>query len=294
MKKSLFKLILFLLLFCLTDVLAGNLFAYMQSHAPSFLPGYIAHHANEDVIIFGSSKGGSNYNMQLLNDSLGMKCLNCSDTGNGIIQMYGRYKMLTKRYTPKVIIYDVKPQFDLNENDNSKYTMRLKPFYEETGIDSIIWNTDINERYKLNSALYRYNFQFLEILKEYASHSPFNRCYDNLSRQKMQIIPRKTEPGISKFDSLKLFYLEELIKDCRQREIHLVFVVSPEYYHYNYINYAPLLALCQKYDVPFIDKSEDEQFVGHPDLFIDSLHMNYWGATNWSRFVMRYIQDNLL
>ena len=294
MRKSLFKLTLFLLLFCLTDVLAGTLFSYMQSHASSFLPGYIAHHANEDAIIFGSSKGGSNYNMQFLNDSLRMKCLNCSDTGNGIIQMYGRYKMLTKRYAPKVIIYDVKPQFDLNKNDNSKYTMRLKPFYEEAGIDSIIWSTDINEQYKLRSALYRYNFQFLEILKEYASHSPFNRCNDNLSKQRMQIIPKKVEPKLSEFDSLKLYYLEELIKDCRQRKIHLVFVVSPEYFHYNTIDYAPLISLCQKYDVPFIDKSADKQFVGHPDLFIDSLHMNYRGATKWTQFIIQYIQDNLL
>lgn len=107
MKKALFKLVLFLLLFVLTDMLAGRLFSYMQLYSPSYLPGYITLHANEDVIVFGSSKGGSNYNMQLLNDSLRMTCLNCSDTGNGIIQMYGRYKLLTNRYTPKVIIYDV-------------------------------------------------------------------------------------------------------------------------------------------------------------------------------------------
>ena len=154
MKESFIKLIFFLLFFCLTDILAGKLFAHMYSHSPSYLPGYIAHNAKEDVIIFGSSKGETNYNMTLLNDSLGMSCLNCADTGNGIIQMYGRYKMLTKRYTPKVIIYDVRPQFDIFDNDNTKYTMRLKPFYEEVGIDSIIWSTDKNERYKMHSAIF--------------------------------------------------------------------------------------------------------------------------------------------
>lgn len=292
MKKSLFKLILFLSLFCLTDVLAGTLFTYMQSHSPSYLPGYIAHHAKEDIIIFGSSKGENNYNMALLNDSFGKPCLNCSDTGNGIIQMYGRYKMLTKRYTPKVIVYDVKPQFDLYKNDNSKYTMRLKPFYDVSGIDSIIWSTDTYEQYKLHLALYRYNFQFLEVLKEYASHSPFNRCKNNLYRQKMQIIPKKAEPQSVEYDPLKLYYLEKLIKDCKERGIHLVFVVSPEYYYYNSINYAPLIALCQKYEVPFIDRSADKQFVGHSDLFKDSLHMNYWGATMWSQFIAHYIQSH--
>ena len=294
MKKALFKLLMFLLLFCLTDGLAGRLFAYMQSQAPSYSPGYIAHHANEDIIIFGSSKGGSNYNMELLNDSTGMPCLNCADTGNGIIQMYGRYKLLTNRYTPKVIVYDVKPQFDLYKNDNTKYTMRLKPFYDEIGIDSIIWSTGYTERYKMYSALYRNNFQFMEIFKEYASHSPFNRSNGNLSRQKMQIIPKKAEPQSVEYDPLKLYYLEKLIKDCQQRKIHLVFVVSPEYYHYDSISYSPLISLCKQYNVPFVDKSADEQFIGHSNLFIDSLHMNYWGATKWSQFIVHYIQKFII
>lgn len=292
MKKALFKLVLFLLLFVLTDGLAGSLFAYMQSHAPSYSPGYIAHHANEDVIIFGSSKGGSNYNMELLNDSTGMSCLNCSDTGNGIIQMYGRYKMLTKRYTPKVIVYDIKPQFDLWENDNTKYTMRLKPFYNVEGIDSVILSTDRNEKYKMYSALYRYNFQFLEIIKEYFMHVPFDNSKENLSRQRMSIIPQQTEPGVMEFDSLKLYYMEKLIKDCKMRGTHLIFVVSPEYYHYSSINYTPLISLCKKYDVTFIDKSSDKKFVGHKDYFMDSLHMNYWGATEWSQYIVNYIKEH--
>ena len=292
MKKALCKLLLFLLLFCLTDGLAGRLFAYMQSHAPSYLPGYIAHHANEDVIIFGSSKGGSNYNMKLLNDSLGLSCLNCADTGNGIIQMYGRYKMLTNRYTPKFIVYDVRPQFDLYKNDNSKYTMRLKPLYEEAGIDSIIWSVDNNERYKMFSALYRNNFQFLEIIKDYSSQASFNHSSEKLSRQKMSIIPKAIEPNIEEYDSLKLYYLETMIKDCKERGIHLVFVVSPEYYHYKSVNYEPLVSLCQQYNVPFIDRSEDEQYNENKDYFIDSLHMNYWGATMWSLFIVNYIQSH--
>lgn len=294
MKKAFFKLILFLLLFCVADILVGMFFGYMQSHSPSYRPGYIAHHANEDVIIFGSSKGGSNYNMELLNDSLGMPCLNCADTGNGIIQMYGRYLMLTRRYTPQIIVYDIRPQFDLYENDNSKYTMRLKPFYDEAGVDSIIYSTDTNEQYKIHSAFYRYNFQFMEILKEYVSRSPFNRSKWNLNKQKMNVIPKASELQSIEYDSLKLYYLEKMIKDCKERGIHLVFVVSPEYFYYDSINYSPLISLCQQYDIPFIDKSADVQFVGQSDLFMDSLHMNYWGATKWSEFIVHYIQEIIL
>ena len=260
MKRAIFKLCIFLLVFFLIDILTGRFFAYMQPHSPSYLPGYIAHNANEDIIIFGSSKGGSNYNMQLLNDSLKIPCLNCADTGNGIIQMYGRYKLLTNRYNPKIIVYDIKPQFDLYKNDNTKYTMRLKPFYNVTGIDSIICDVDENEQYKMYSSLYRYNFQFLEIIKEYCSHSVFSHKKENLSRLKMQIIPKAVDPSSTDFDSLKLHYMEELIIDCKQRKIHLVFVVSPEYYYYDSISYAPLITLCKKYNVTFIDKSADKEF----------------------------------
>lgn len=294
MKQSLIKLSLFFLFFCFMDILAGKLFAYMHSHSPSYLPGYIAHTAKEDVILFGSSKGETNYNMKLLNDSLGVACLNCADTGNGIIQMYGRYKMLVNRYTPKVIIYDVRPQFDLFENDNTKYTMRLKPFYEEVGIDSIICSTDKNERFKMYSELYRYNFQFMEILKDYFSKTKFNQNSNNLSKQKMNFIPKAGIQKAEDFDSLKLYYMEELIKDCKQRGIHLAFVASPEYFYHDTIAYAPLLSLCKKYNVQFIDKSMDKQFVGNNDFFKDSLHMNYWGATQWSLFIAHYIQNYML
>ena len=294
MKKAIVKLGIFLLIFFLTDFLFGKLFSYMQAHSPSYLPGYIAHNANEDIIIFGSSKGGSNYNMQLLNDSLRIPCLNCADTGNGIIQMYGRYKLLTSRYNPKVIVYDVKPQFDLYKNDNTKYTMRLKPFYDVTGIDSVICNVDENEQYKMCSSLYRYNFQFLEIIKEFCSNSAFDHSKENLSRQKMQIIPKAADPSSTDFDSLKLHYMEELIKDCKQRDIHLVFVVSPEYYYYESISYAPLITLCKKYNIPFIDKSKDKEFNLQNTYFIDSLHMNYYGATKWSAFIAKYIQKHLI
>lgn len=292
MKRAIIKLGVFLLLFCITDILLGRLFSYMQAHSPSYLPGYIAHNANEDIIIFGSSKGGSNYNMQLLNDSLKIPCLNCADTGNGIIQMYGRYKLLTNRYNPKVIVYDVKPQFDLYKNDNTKYTMRLKPFYSVRGIDSIIESVNDNERYKMNSFLYRYNFQFLEIIKEFCSNSAFENRKENLSRQKMQIIPKPTDSSNAVFDSLKLHYMEKLITDCKERNITLVFVVSPEYY-YESLSYAPLISLCKKYNVPFIDKSKDNEFNLQKEYFMDSLHMNYYGATKWSQFIVNYIKSHI-
>ena len=85
--------------------------------------------------------------------------------------------------------------------------------------------------------------------------------------------------------------MEEFIKDCNKRGIHLAFVVSPEYFHYDSISYSSLLSLCQRYNVPYIDRSADEQYVGHLELFQDSLHMNYWGATKWSLFILQYIQE---
>ena len=144
------------------------------------------------------------------------------------------------------------------------------------------------------SALYRNNFQFLEIIKEFCSNSAFDHSKEDLSRQKMQIIPKAADPSSTDFDSLKLHYMEEIIKDCKQRDIHLVFVVSPEYYYYESISYAPLITLCKKYNVPFIDKSKDKEFNLQNTYFKDSLHMNYYGATKWSTFIVKYIQEHFI
>ena len=133
MKKFISKVLLFLAGLVVLDFLVGMGGKYLVSHAKggdTGLSNYICRQMKDECIIFGSSRGMHHYDPNIISDSLGMSCWNCSLDGNGIILMYGRYKMLSARYTPKVLIYDVCTAFDLISDDNNTYLGRLR--YEPT------------------------------------------------------------------------------------------------------------------------------------------------------------------
>lgn len=164
MKKFISKVILFLIGLVILDQLVGIGARYLVGHAKggdTGLNNYICNQMEEECIIFGSSRGMHHYDPNIITDSLDMSCWNCSLDGNGIILMYGRYKMLSARYTPKMLIYDVQTSFDLLEGDNHKYLGGLRYYYDRQGIDSIFWNVDKTERFKMMSNCYRYNSQWL-------------------------------------------------------------------------------------------------------------------------------------
>lgn len=140
MKKFVGKVLLFLVGLVVLDFLVGMGGKYLVSHAKggdTGLSNYICRQMKDECIIFGSSRGMHHYDPNIISDSLGMSCWNCSLDGNGIILMYGRYKMLSARYTPKVLIYDVCTSFDLIAGDNHTYLGGLRYYYDEPSVDSI-------------------------------------------------------------------------------------------------------------------------------------------------------------
>jgi len=286
MRRALLKLLLFTIVLWTIDSLFGTFFNYLQARAIGGSIGKINKIANTltaDILIFGSSKGGSNYNPIFFSDSL-YTCYNCSRNSNGIILMYGRYRMLLERYIPKIIIYDIKPEFDLYENDNTRYTVFLKPFYERKGIDSLIWLTDYSEKFKMHSFLYRFNYRFLEVLL--SQNGRLEDDDNGYNNQATKIIPKgvdmPAEEQNSKIDSLKMKLMERLIHDCKRTGTKLIFVFSPEYFPRRY-DLKAFQSLCKNNHISFIDYSNYPLFVSKRCYFQDRIHMNSKGADMFSK-----------
>lgn len=59
--------------------------------------------------------------------------------------------MMVKRYSPKVIIYDVEPSFDINvyaeDGNNTRYIGWLRPYVSDPDVSNIINRVDSDERY---------------------------------------------------------------------------------------------------------------------------------------------------
>lgn len=296
MKKFIYKVVAFFLGLVILDAVIGLTARYLVAHAKggdTGLNNYICHKMEEQCIIFGSSRGMHHYDPQIITDSLGLSCWNCSLDGNGIILMYGRYRMLSARYTPKLLIYDVHTSFDLLDGDDHKYLGELKYYYDEPGIDSIFWIVDKTERYKMLSNCYRYNSQWLQLISDNIHPlQSSNNGYKPMDK-KMLYKPKKKEKKktVYKYDPLKLQYLEKLVTDCKANGTKLVFAISPQYNAHDDKVYAPLKEICAKYDVPLLNHYCDDAFVNNVDYFYDSVHMNRTGASLYTKKIAEELKE---
>lgn len=282
MKSFLYKLLLFGAIVVVADFSVGTLLTAMQKRAKGgglYDRNYIADRANEDILFFGSSRAMHHYVPTLIEDSMQCTSYNCGADGNGAVLMYGRYKLLTQRYTPKVIIYDANVDYDFSANDNLKYLSHLKDYYDYPCIDSIFSAVEKKETLKMNSKLYRHNSKIISI----ASNFILNRKNDYKGYSPlygtMEVIPDAPEesPSVA-VDSLKLSFLKALAEDCRSKGIKLIFTISPFYFRQNMLAYAPLESLCSEYGIPLLNHAADTIFVGKKEYFKDSTHLNHDGA----------------
>lgn len=287
--------IFFALLFCL-DKGFGYAFEYLQSHAVGGDTGrnnYICNETDEEVLVFGSSRAIHHYDSRIIEDSLGMSCYNCGNDGNGIVLLYGRYRMIAERYTPKVILYDVCTSFDLLAGDNHRYLDWLRPYYHREGIDSIFISVDRNERYKMLSSMYQYNSKILQLVSDNVAPMQEDIKGYRPIRKTMPYEPEAAEENhVYEYDSLKLHYLEQLIKEC-QGKTRLIFFASPLYHASDAVVYEPLKKLCEKYDVPFWNYYTDGEFVNTKDYFSDTSHLNETGATAYTKRIVGRIKTLL-
>ena len=267
----------------------GGLFSLLKTNAKGGSTAnceYIAKLSKDDVIILGSSRATHHYIPQIIEDSLGMSCYNCGEEGNGVVLAYGRLRMLTNRYKPKLIIYEIHPGYDYGVGDpNSKYLGYLRPYYNESGIKAIFDDFDDElSCVKMNSQMYQNTSRLLPDLLDNVFYRDNMKGYEPLQGK---LNPKKIKKRISeefKFDELKFSYLEKIIVLAKKMKIPILFSISPKYNSSNELSYyKPALQLCEKYGVYVANHLDDCDFVNQDTLFQDASHLNSEGAEIYTR-----------
>lgn len=293
MKKYLIKILLFFAAIAVLDVIFGMACQYMNDHSKGGgikSRYYVCKESNEDVLVFGSSRAKHHYVPDIIEDSLGMTCYNTGEDGNGIILCYGFLKMITDRYSPKLIIYDV-TAFDIYEDDNMKYLDLMKPYYHEPGIDSIFWSVSPKTRFMMMSNLYRYNTTCLRVLGNYIHPmNSYPKGYSALHKvMGYEPVVKNPEPGT--VDTLKIDYFEKFIQLSKTSGIQLVCMVSPFYKApADAAHYEPVQELCEKNDVPFLYYGADSDITEEKSYFEDRIHMNDAGARFYTSKIMKELK----
>ncbi|MCD8291488.1 MAG: hypothetical protein LUC91_08330 [Prevotella sp.] len=299
MRRFFIRLFIYALIMFVCDLavgFAGNRLLQNSKDGHSWRQNYIANGVKADFLIFGSSRAVHHYDPNILKDSLGLTVYNCGFDGHGIICAYGFFKMITERYYPKVVVYEVTPRYDLLVNNNSQFLGPLRYFYEGGGknsLDSIFWKVDKKELYKMASNMYRFNSVFpLLIMENIHPFHVFNKGYEPLDNE-MKSEPKQLDDShVYGYDSLKLYYMERLIKDC-QGKTKLIFTISPFYENKDDKVLKPLKKMCEKYRIPFLNHFTDTTFNYRRKYFSDKEHLNRKGATAYSSVVANEIKTIL-
>lgn len=295
MKKFIILLFALFAILAGIDIATGLVFDKLTLSAKRGYTGrneFIADKLHDPVLVFGSSRSVHHYDPQVLADSLGVPCYD----GMGIITFYGRFKLLTARYTPRLIIYDVTTDFDLRRNDNVTYLTWLKPYYNRPGIDSIFWHVEPTERVKMLSNMFRYNGKALQIITDNKPGDDNDDALkgfvplDGIMTYDKEEDATKTQVD---FDPVKLYYISRLVKDCSAKGIRLVFAISPLYNSVKQPDayLADFLTLARKQNVPVINHYYDTRFATNKNLFQDTYHMNRSGAEIYTSMLAHEIKQ---
>lgn len=299
MKKFIIKVTVFFLAIALIDVMSGYFFSYLLSHArggDNFRNNYICDSVASDVLVFGSSRALHHYNPAVLGDGLGMSAYNCGQDGNGIILNFGRFQMIKDRYTPRIIIYDIMPEYDVMAgDDNHKYLGWLRAYYDKEGVPDIFEHTDPVEKFKMLSQLYRYNSRWIQIISDvvHPLQSNGNNGFRPLEGKMdtMKVSSKKSTSEEVMGDSLKLYYMEQLMDACRGT--NLVFVVSPSWEGIDSAYYAPIKRMCNEKSILFLDMNHSAKYLHNKSLFKDGAHLNAEGADEFTKDLTKIIKQQL-
>lgn len=296
MKRLFTKLLLFALLFVATDFAIGRCLSVLVVRTKGGDTGKnneIVERTTADIILFGSSRCDHHYDPRIIADSLHATCYNAGRDGNGILLMFPYYEMLSSRYHPKLIIYDLS-SFDVAEDDHAKYQEWLRQFYGRPAVDSMVWAINPAERYKMLCQSYRFNGKGLQIISD-AVH-PIQQ--DILGYKPLDgILGYEPEKGTAdvgspkQIDRFKEKYLVKLMQECKRNGTKLIFIVSPTYGHEQHSPYYSALSrLCRTHGVPFLYYQSDNRFIHNRKYFRDVVHLNHVGAEAYTKAVVSEIK----
>ena len=297
MKQFVLKVLAFFAIIAVLDIAGGLGLKWLVAHARggfTLRDNYICDSLRTDILLSGSSRCVRHYNPQIISDSLGVSCYNSGQMGNGIILNYGRLKMINERQKPKLVIYDLTPDFDLLVgDDNHRYLTWLKGHYGRDGIADIFTSVDDTEKYKMTSQLYRYNSRIIELASDFlqplsnAKSDGFSPLKGKINRLKIK--SKTDEQCHYRFDSLKETYIRQYIQEAGAE--HIVFVVSPSWYGMDTLQFKLVKEICEQQHISFIDYSNDPKYVHNDTFFKDGNHMNAKGADEFTKDLVQMLRE---
>jgi hypothetical protein len=302
------KIVVFIFIVVITDKGLGHILSrlyFNQKEGENHTLNYVLSECNADVLIFGNSRAQHHYDPRIIKAALNMSCYNAGeDGGHSIIFPYAQIKIITERYSPKIIILE----FSGINNFQGAYDRLsiLLPYYKEyPEIRSIIQLRSRFERIKLLSSIYPFNSNVIDIIRfhtnipeDFDGYIPLKKMLDiDLLKPEPEIV-RQSEIRALVADTNMVNALENIIRLCKNKSISLFIITSPNFHKVN-DKQSPLfpaaelaLDIIHRNQVNYLDFSYNPVFAGHPEWFADEVHLNEEGSKIFSNMVTDSIRKS--
>jgi hypothetical protein len=273
-------------------------FYFKQIAGTAFETSYVIDSTKAEILVFGSSRASLHYVPQVFEDSLGMSCYNAGRNGNFALNSNVQFSIIIKRYTPKIVIFDITPGL-LNYNAESYERLSsLLPYYKShPEIREIIEMRSPYEQIKLLSEIYPFNSNLIPIItgnfefkgnrqKIIKGYIPdFNHIQDT--------ILKPLEDIKAPLDSIILNSMTSIATTCNQKNIRFVIVTSPLFAKYTTNYTGEILNNFAKINhIEYFNFINDSSFIKKPLFFADRNHMNNEGATKFSQIISEILKNN--
>ena len=296
------KIIIFIFLVILIDQCLGFILKklyFRQQTGQNYALNYVFNDCKEDILILGASQAQHNYDSRIICDSLKLSCYNAGqDGGHSILLQYAQLKVLTKRYSPKIVILEFRAdKMEYYKEDYEKLQVLLPYYTKYPELSSLILLRSPIERLKLLSAIYPFNSNLINIIRfNTNNHASRKRDFNGYVPIKGVMKNKMTENENEKkqqltLDTNKINALKKIISLCKEKNIFLLIITSPHFHKFNEKQEFPSPAteiaynIIHQYKVNYLDFTFDSTYADKMNWFKDNIHLNENGANYFSHIL---------
>jgi hypothetical protein len=254
----------------------------------------------EEVVVVGSSRASHHYVSKILEKELGKSTFNTGRDGNFILYSGAVIEATLNRYTPELVIIDVRESEFADQHGSYDYLSSLLPYYRNhKELRPILNLRSPYEPYKLISRIYPFNSLF-PVIAQNTLKPKFNYLanggYDPLHRTMTRDFKVINNTPKYEIDSKKVEVFTTSIQHCKAKRVPVVVITSP---YFDVLNYSdPSLELvkeiCRKENIPYLDYSRDNRFKRDRSQFDDFQHLNDAAAINYTQIISDTLKSSIL
>ena len=304
------RLFLFIIVVVVIDQLIGLLLSqlYFSQHKGQYAQTtYAVDSANQDIIVFGSSRAVRHYSPTILSGSLGKSCYNVGRDGQQIPYYAALQEVIFNRKKPKMVILDINTwEFFVGSSKYEKLSILLPYCHKHPELIKYVETASPFERYKLLSAIYPFNSSLFiatnnklfekKISLDENGYDPLDKSMDEagkiFTKKIIAQAIRDSKGKQAKTDTLALSFYKQFLQKCVDANIPTYVVISP--------TVAPeipnerkdkLLEITKSFPtVTFLDFSSNPNYNDHIEKFADIFHLNKKGSEEFTKELVSKIK----